>query len=69
MTVAVTAAIFNTEISIGFDKIAEVEAALSELGIKVLEMPRGALFLTGKVFLQYKRNKGTKNYCCLIFYY
>ncbi|MGB3918904.1 PIN domain-containing protein [Thiothrix litoralis] len=52
--------IVYTEVSIGFDKIEEVEAAISELGIKVLEMPREALFLTGKVFLQYRRNKGTK---------
>lgn len=59
-TDAVTAAIFNTEVSIGFDKIEEAEAALSELGIQVLEIPREALFLARKVFLQYRRNKGTK---------
>ena len=52
--------IVYTEVSIGFDKIEEVEAAISELEIKVLEIPREALFLTGKVFLQYRRNKGTK---------
>lgn len=52
--------IVYTEVSIGFDKIEEVEAAISELGIKVVEIPREALFLTGKVFLQYRRNKGTK---------
>jgi hypothetical protein len=40
--------------------IEEVDQAISELGIKVLEMPREALFLTGKVFLAYRRqNKGT----------
>ena len=27
----------------------------------MLEMPREALFLTGKVFLKYRKNKGTKN--------
>jgi len=52
--------IVYTEVSIGFDKIEEVEAAISELGIKVVEIPREALFLTGKVFLQYRINKGTK---------
>ncbi len=52
--------IVYTEVSIGFDKIEEVDKAISELGIKVLEIPREALFLTGKVFLQYRRNKGTK---------
>jgi len=30
------------------------------LGIKVLEMPREALFLAGKVFLKYRKNKGIK---------
>ncbi len=52
--------IVYTEISIGFNKIEEVETAITELDIKVLEMPREALFLTGKVFLQYRKNHGTK---------
>lgn len=52
--------IVYTEVSIGFNKIEEVEVAIAELGIKVLEIPREALFLTGKVFLQYRKNKGTK---------
>lgn len=52
--------IVYTEISIGFKKIEEVETAIIELDIKVLEMPREALFLTGKVFLQYRKNHGTK---------
>ncbi len=53
--------IVYTELSVGFEKIEELEAALAELEIKVLEIPREALFLAGKVFLQYRRNKGTKN--------
>ena len=53
--------IIYTEISIGFKKIEELEKAISELDIKVLEIPREALFLTGKVFLEYRKNKGTKN--------
>ncbi len=52
--------IVYTEISIGFKKIEEVEAAITELDIKVLEIPREALFLTGKVFLKYRKNKGIK---------
>ena len=52
--------IVYTEVSIGFNNIEEVEQAITELGIKVLEMPREALFLTGKVFLKYRKNKGTK---------
>lgn len=53
--------IIYTEISIGFEKIEEVEEAIDSMDIKVLEMPREALFLTGKAFLKYRRNKGTKN--------
>jgi len=49
-----------TELSIGFKKIEEVEEAITELEMKVLEIPREALFLTGKVFLQYRRNQGKK---------
>jgi len=52
--------IVYTEISIGFNNIEEVEAAILGLGIKVLELPREALFLTGKAFLEYRRNRGTK---------
>lgn len=52
--------IVYTEISIGFNKVEEVESAINELGIKVLEMPREALFLTGKAFLKYRKNKGNK---------
>ena len=52
--------IVYTEISIGFTKIEVLDEAISELGIKVLEIPREALFLTGKTFLKYRRNKGAK---------
>jgi len=40
--------------------IEEFETALQQLNVRVLEMPREALFLTGNVFLQYKKNKGKK---------
>ena len=53
--------IIYTEISIGFKKIEELDETISKLNIKVLEIPREALFLTGKAFLRYRRNKGTKN--------
>jgi len=53
--------IIYSEISIGFNRIEEVEAALEQAGIKVLELPREALFLAGKVFLNYRKSKGTKH--------
>jgi len=52
--------IVYTEVSIGFNKIEEIELAISELDIKVLEITREALFLAGKIFLKYRKNKGTK---------
>lgn len=52
--------IVYTEISMGFEKIEELENAIAALNLKVLEMPREALFLAGKVFLQYRKNQGTK---------
>ena len=53
--------IVYTEVSIGFKRIEELEKAISALSVKVLEIPREALFLAGKVFLEYRRNRGTKN--------
>ncbi|MBQ0721480.1 MAG: PIN domain-containing protein [Gammaproteobacteria bacterium] len=52
--------IIYTEVSIGFDRVEDVESAIDSLGIKVLELPREALFLTGKAYLNYRKNKGTK---------
>jgi len=53
--------IIYTEVSVGFKRIEEVEAAIEQAGIKVLEIPREALFLAGKVFLNYRKSKGTKH--------
>lgn len=53
--------VIYTEVSIGFNNIEEVELAIAEAGVKVLEIPREALFLAGKTFLKYKRNRGVKN--------
>ena len=52
--------IVYTELSMGFKKIEELEDAIDALSLKVLELPREALFLTGKVFLNYRKNEGTK---------
>ena len=52
--------IVYTELSIGFERIEELEKAIEIAGFQILEMPKEALFLAGKAFLQYRRNKGTK---------
>lgn len=48
------------ECSIGFETIEELEAVFKQLGFEVMPIPKEALFLAGKAFLQYKRRKGTK---------
>ena len=53
--------IVYTELSIGFHRIEELEEAIERAGLYLLEMPKEALFLAGKVFLQYRKNEGTKS--------
>lgn len=52
--------IVYAEISIGFRKIEELELGILKGGFQILEIPKEALFLAGKAFLQYKKAKGTK---------
>ncbi|MBN1929139.1 MAG: type II toxin-antitoxin system VapC family toxin [Chlorobiaceae bacterium] len=52
--------VIYSEISIGFNKIEELEAALSKSGLRMLDIPKEALFLAGKVFLNYRKHKGEK---------
>lgn len=52
--------IVYAEISVGFERIEAVEKVVSQMELKVIEIPREALFLAGKVFLSYRKNKGTK---------
>ncbi len=49
-----------SEVSIGFQRIEELEIALNQAGFQMLEMPKEALFLAGKAFSKYRRKKGTK---------
>ena len=51
----------SSKLTLYTNKDKELEKAILELGIKVLEIPREALFLTGKTFLKYRKNKGTKS--------
>lgn len=52
--------IIYSEISIGFGLIEDLEVAIAKAGFQVLDIPKEALFLAGKVYLQYKKNKGVK---------
>lgn len=53
-------AIIYTEVSIGFKKIEELESALHKGHFQMLEIPKEALFLAGKAYLKYRREKGIK---------
>ena len=52
--------IIYAEVSIGFARIEELEAALAGCGVQLLAIPKEALFLAGKAFLTYKRRGGPK---------
>jgi predicted nucleic acid-binding protein len=52
--------IIYSEISIGFELIEDLEFAISRAGFQLLEIPKEALFLAGKAYVQYKRRKGVK---------
>ena len=52
--------IVYAEISVGFERIEVLEDVILQMNIKVVEIPREALFLAGKVFLSYRKNKGTR---------
>jgi predicted nucleic acid-binding protein len=49
-----------SEVSIGFNKIEDLESALDRGGFQMLEIPKEALFLAGKAFLEYRKKRGTK---------
>jgi len=52
--------IIYAECSVGFERIEEVEALFEHLNFAIKPMPKEALFLAGKAFLQYKKRKGGK---------
>jgi len=52
--------VIYAELSIGFARIEEVDAVLRAVNISVLEIPRPALFLAGKVFQTYRKRGGSK---------
>jgi predicted nucleic acid-binding protein len=53
--------IICSELSIAFAWIEELEAVITEGSLAVQPIPREALFLAGKVFLNHRRGGGTKH--------
>jgi len=52
--------IVYSEVSTGFKKIEELESVLNRAGFQMLDIPKEALFLAGKAFLKYRKNRGAK---------
>lgn len=49
------------ELSVRFDRIESLDGMLDEAGIILLDIPRPALFLAGKVFQRYRAAGGTRS--------
>lgn len=48
------------EFSIGYSRIEEADRVLANVGIDLIEIPRPALFLAGKVFQRYRARGGRR---------
>lgn len=53
-------AVVYAELSAGFDRIEDLDAALAAAGIELVEAPRAALFLAGKAFRTYRARGGRR---------
>jgi predicted nucleic acid-binding protein len=52
--------IIYSELSIAFARIEELDTVIEEASLNIEAIPREALFLAGKVFLDYRKSQGTK---------
>jgi predicted nucleic acid-binding protein len=52
--------IIYAEISLSFSTLEGVDSAVSTLALELREIPRPALFLAAKAFMQYRRRGGSK---------
>ena len=49
------------ELSVGFERIEDLDAVLEDAAIAVVEIPRPALFLAGKAFQRYRAAGGSRS--------
>lgn len=52
--------VIYAEVSLAYARIEELEAMLAKTELHVASIPHEALFLAGRVFLQYRRRGGTR---------
>ena len=50
--------VIYAETSVRFQSIGDFDAALQEAGVTMISIPRGALFVAGKAFAQYRNANG-----------
>jgi len=60
--------VIYSEISIGFNRIEELDSLLKNMPLTQAEIPNDALFLAGKVFLSYRKIGGTRTSTLSDFY-
>lgn len=53
--------VIYAELSLAFESVDAVDEVVDELGLGFQELPRPALFLAGRAFVQYRREGGTKS--------
>ncbi|SMF89033.1 hypothetical protein SAMN02982917_6589 [Azospirillum oryzae] len=53
--------VIYAELSVGFDRIEDLDELLNEAGIAMDELPREALFLAGKAFRRYRTAGGARS--------
>jgi predicted nucleic acid-binding protein len=53
-------AVIYAELSIAYARIEELEDTVDTAGLRLLEIPREALFLAGKAFLAYRKQRGIR---------
>jgi predicted nucleic acid-binding protein len=58
-SLAINAVIYS-ELSMAFERIEDLDAVIAEASLTLEPIPREALFLAGKVFLDYRRRQGAK---------
>lgn len=51
--------IIYSEVSVGFGRIEELEEAMAGCGFQMIQIPKEALFLAGKAFIEYRKRKGS----------
>ena len=53
--------IIYSELSLTFSTVEALDRVLDSMELRMLEIPKPALFLAGKAFVQYRRNGGVKS--------